>query len=143
MTTELYKIMKAEQQAAGEKSDCTVKALAIAAGVNYNTAKAALKRNGREDGRGTKKSVVMAAAKELGKTLVSVNPKTFINKYPGIHKNLANVTTHHPERFHGVWEDGRAYIAFTKDHALAIVNGVTHDWTAKRSLRVKSLYRVN
>lgn len=143
MTTELYTIMKAEQQAAGETRDCTVKALAIAASVNYQTAKAALKRNGRKDGKGTSKIVVLAAAKELGRSLTVVKQESFINKYPGVHKGLHNITTHHPARFHSVWEDGRTYIAFTKDHALAIVNGVTHDWSAKRSLQIKSLYRVN
>lgn len=143
MTTELYNLMKAEQQAVGEKRDCTVKALAIVAGTNYSVAKSALKKNGRKDGKGTSKGVVLSTAKELGKSLVSVKPEAFISKYPGVHKGLKHATTHHPERFHSVWEDGKTYLAFTDDHALAIVNGVVHDWSAKRSLRIKSLYRVN
>ena len=65
-----------------------------------------------------------------------------IARYPGAHKALRNVTTHHPERFSDVWRDGKTYLMYTRGHVLAIVNGVNHDWTRGRAKRCKALYEV-
>jgi hypothetical protein len=95
-----------------ERSDCVVKAYAMAAGVSYEEA---LRRVDRE---------------------------TFIQKYPGVHKALQNVTTHHPARFPAAWADGRRYLLVTNHHMAYVEHGVAHDWSAGRAFRVRQIFEI-
>ena len=66
----------------------------------------------------------------------------FISQYPSAHQILKTVTTHHPKRFNKVWKDGKRYLMLTTNHALAIVDGVTHDWSASKPLRAVGLFEI-
>lgn len=140
--TDEYVALHNEAKAENEANDCAVKAITLTCGVTYKVAREALKAQGRRDGKATYKSQLAAAVKALGHNATSVSVDNFIKKYPGRHVNLKGVTTHHPDRFHEVWEDGNSYLFFTTGHVLAVVNGVNHDHTRGHAMRVKSILKI-
>ena len=137
--TEQFNALCNSTAAYGEKNDCSVKAVALVCGVSYDEAHAAMAAQGRKKGRGAQTSSIELAVIALGKKIEVVNPKHIIAQYPGVHKNLQNVTTHHPARFPDAWKNGGTYLAYIRGHVLAIVDGVVHDWTVGRSKRI---YRI-
>ena len=137
--TEQFNALCENTTARNEKNDCSVKAVALVCGVSYDVAHATMAELGRKAGRGASTSSIEQAVLKLGKTLEPVNPKNIIAQYPGVHKNLQNVTTHHPARFNEVWKNGGTYLAYIRGHVLAIVDGVVHDWTVGKAKRI---YRI-
>lgn len=132
----------AESRAFGENKDCSVKAVALAAGVTYAEAHAAMKAQGRKDRKGAYNDQINKAVESFGKKLVRINLRSKIDQYPGVHKNLRNVTTFHPARFPKAWEDNKTYIAYISGHVLTIINGKTVDWTASRAKQIYAMYEV-
>lgn len=132
--------LQKESYAAGDSRDCTVKALAIACGVPYALAHDVMQAAGRRFGHGA--DLTIAEFERLGKTLVPVNPRDIIATYPKPHQVLKSVTSYHPHRFRRSWKNGKTYVAFTRGHVLAIVDGVTHDWSHASALRVSRLFEV-
>lgn len=132
-----------DQSAAfGEKNDCTVRAISLAAGISYAEAHALLAAEGRKQGHGVHfKSMFIPMLARLGFHAQRVNLHEIIATYPGVHSGLKNVTTHHPARFAKVWPKG-TFIMFTARHVLAIKDGVNHDWTKGRAIRCESLWRI-
>jgi hypothetical protein len=139
--TEVFKSMCEDAYSLGENNDCTVKAIAITTGIEYKKVHAALKSVGRRNGKGATIWQMQQACKSLGYEMVSVPKKNFLEQYPKS-ANLKNITTHHPEKFHKVWKDGKKYIFSTAKHVAAVIDGVNHDWTVGRSLRVQVVYEV-
>lgn len=123
-----------------EDNDCTVKALAAACGISYDVAHEALARAGRKPRRGS--FLVARHFHMFGKNLLPVDPRNKINQYPKAHRKLKHVTSYHPRRFPKVWTDGKTYIARSRGHVFAIINGVTHDWSHGSALRVRQLFEV-
>lgn len=128
----------------GEKNDCTVKAFVLVSGASYSEAHQAMARQGRKFGQGMygAEGGMRAELKALGFEMTWVPSLAFIHKYPGVHKRLHSVTTHHPARFNKAWKDGRNYLIFTRGHVAAVVNGETHDWSNDRACRATSIYRI-
>lgn len=125
-----------------ENADCAVVAVAAATGVDYKTAHAALEARGRKPRKGTPMDITHAALRDLGFVAVRVDPRNFIDQYPGAHKNLRSVTTHHPARFGSVWTNGKTYLFRTRGHILTVRNGQNLDHTRGRACRVIVLYEV-
>ena len=143
MRTKLYNKMCAASDAAKERCDCAVITVAVAAGVSYDEARAMLVACGRESRRSCARFTIDRALNQLGVTLHRVPAATFISCYPKAHRQLQHVTTHHPARFNKVWRDGKIYIFDLKrSHILTVVDGVVHDWSTGRSLRVRSIDEV-
>ena len=69
MKTKKYKALDAISDSRGENNDCSVKALAMFANVRYMAAHAALKNEGRKDGRGVNVGMITAASAKLGKPM--------------------------------------------------------------------------
>jgi hypothetical protein len=133
----------AASNAMNETKDCSVKAVALACGVEYEVAHRELASNGRVNGRGAYTNQILKAIAGLGFKAEHQNHWNFIDKYPKGHRDvLRNVTTHHPARFNNVWADGNTYVMFTKGHVLTIINGVNHDWTNGRPVRATSIYKI-
>lgn len=133
----------ASSNAMGEKNDCSVKAVALACGVDYEVAHRAMAARGRENGRGAYTYDIRHAVASLGYDSQRVRIEDFISQYPKGHRDvLRNVTTHHPARFNKVWADGNTYMMFTQHHVLTIINGTNHDWTNGRALRAISVYKI-
>ena len=68
-----YEILRMTSDAYGEVNDCSVIALAIGCGVDYETAHQALEKLGRKDGRGVNLLTIEAAASALGYDLEAMN----------------------------------------------------------------------
>lgn len=136
----LFAAMHGESVAREERNDCTVKALAAACGISYDVAHEALARSGRKPRRGS--FLVARHFHMFGKNLLPVDPRNKINQYPKAHRKLKHVTSYHPRRFPNVWKDGKTYIARSHRHVFAIIDGVTHDWSHCRALRVVQLFEV-
>lgn len=125
-----------------ERRDCAVVAHAAAVGCSYAEAHARLKAAGRKDNQGTYQYTSHAAVKMAGKELVQIPQRQFIDRYPGVHKGLRNVTTHHMDRFPEVWADGRTYLVHVRGHILCVKNGKVLDWSRNKALRVVDIYEV-
>ena len=141
--TNEYESLRSTAKSMGENNDCSVKAVALVCGVPYEQAHAVLKELGRKPGKGATLPTIMRAVRALGKQTSIVGRREFISKYPAGHRDvLKNITTHHPARFHDVWKDGKTYLAFTRGHVLAIIDGVNHDHTVGSAKRIKTLHWV-
>jgi len=126
-----------------ETNDCTVIAAVKACGIDYATAHAALKAQGRIEGKGTSRRQLNTAIELLGFKVEPRAAEDFIRRYPGCHANvIRNVTTHHPHRFNRVWQDGKTYLIYTKDHVAAVINGVNTDWCRAKAHRVESIVEI-
>lgn len=139
--TDVFLSMCEDAKALGEDNDCTVKAIAITTGVPYKKVHAALKKAGRKDGKGATTFQMWSACEKLGFKMVAIPKVDFLKKYPKS-ANLKNITTNHPEKFNKVWKDGKNYIFSCSKHVAAVVDGVNHDWTVGRFMRVKTVYEV-
>ena len=142
--TESFNAIDQASKMMNETNDCSVKAAALAFGVQYRTAHDHFAANGRQPRRGTFRTAITLAklANAIGMKMTRVNPQDFIDQYPKAHRILRNVTTHHPKRFNKVWADGHTYIVFSRGHVGVVKNGVNHDWTVGRAMRVIDIWRV-
>lgn len=139
--SDLYSKLQEGSREFKERNDCAVVAVAAVLDIEYKQAHAILKQLGRKDGKGTYRAMTKEAIGWFA-TLVKVDVNSIINKYPGCHRNLKSITTHHMARFNDVWKDGKTYIAFTRHHVLAIKDGRNHDWTEGRSKQIRDIYEV-
>jgi hypothetical protein len=141
-TSPLYQSLRSESYRLGERNDCSVVAVAAVCGVSYADAHAALAKRGRKHKRGVYNSIIIDAVLGFSKTLERIDPKSIISSYPGIHKTLQNVTTHHPRRFPGSFNPSKCYLLFIKGHVLAVMGGEVNDWTINKAKRVIAIYEV-
>jgi hypothetical protein len=99
----------------GDKNFCTVVALAAICRIPVAEAKAAMAAQGRKDGQGASDLAMIKAAKALGFEMKQVPFAEYwdiIKSYPGAHKNLKTITTHHPVRFAKAWAGRPDYLMF-------------------------------
>lgn len=140
--SDVYKSINSVSKELGEKQDCTVIALTIASGLTYEVVHAMLKNAGRKERGGFRLRYKLDnILPQIGIKATKVDQRTIIDQYPGCHKNLKSITSHHPDRFNAVWPEG-TYLMFTDGHVLAIKDGVNHDWSKGRALRCEALYKI-
>jgi hypothetical protein len=128
-----YSAIQAPQ---GERADCSVRALAIAAGMSYADAYQAFKEAGREDGKRTSWAVSCRLYERLG----FCRHETRTCRYDGrriaaSYMTVAQLIRGHPK--------GR-FILNRRGHAFALIDGVVHDWasgTGPRS-RVRAAWKI-
>lgn len=125
-----------------ENNDCAVVAAAAATGAPYARVHQLMEANGRRPRRGTAMKITRTTLRALGFNLIPVARAEFIDRYPGGHKNATCVTTHHPDRFPKIWQDGNTYLFRTKAHILCVKNGRNLDWTRGKAKRVLEIYQV-
>ena len=141
--TAAFSELQAAASSVNENNDCAVKAVAIACNADYHTVRDMMARMGRKTGKGTPWEVIYSTIDQLGYKRVRVSEHDLISQYPKGHRDvLKSVTTHHPDRFHDVWANGKTYLMTTSRHILAIVNGVNHDWTRGSARRCLALWEV-
>lgn len=131
--------------ALGESRDCTVVAISIVTGKTYEEAHAAMKAAGRKDGGSGYYHQEVAALKALGFQLKRVEVKDIIATYPAPHcRALKNVTTYHAHRFPEAWAPYREkrLLLWVSGHVAAMKDGVVHDWSSNRALRVYKIAEV-
>lgn len=109
----------------GESSDCAVRALAVAAVMDYDDAHEMLAYYGRSNRKGTKHYVLFAAYQAAGFRNIEVFGTTkparfYARKYGDIVQNVNEGIT--LNNFCKKYNKGR-YIVVYAGHALAVVNG--------------------
>lgn len=107
-----------------ERNDCSVRAAAVAGNLPYSDVLAAFAKHGRRPRRGTKLYVSIAAMRDLFNAgRVPIAPITlaeFVRRFP----------------------KGR-YVVHVRSHALAVVDGVIHDWNPAPRRRVRCYWKVD
>lgn len=141
-TTRLYDQLNLMSWRLGERNDCAVRAISIACKVPYTKVHEMLAARGRKTGKGTFRYDTMAVINQLGYHAKYIYADDMLATYPNGGKGYKNITSHHPERLPGVWKNGKTYLFFTKGHALAVVDGLNHDWSKGKSLRVTSIVEI-
>lgn len=137
-----YAAMRDDRRALNETNDCAVVALALVADVTYPVAHETLRQVGRKPRRGTYVVHTLEALKRLGKNYRMIMSRDLINTYPGVHKNLRHVTSHHPRRFPKTFSDNKTYLFVTSRHILAVKGNTVHDWSINKSLQVQTIYEI-
>ena len=142
--TSLFSALQSQAIQNNETNDCAVKAIAIATNTDYATVLAMMNKAGRRRGKGTPWWVIWETLDHLGFQANKVYVRSeFIDHYPKGHQILKSVTTHHPDRFNKVWANGKTYLMCTRNHILAVVNGVNHDWTRGSARPAWAVYEVS
>jgi hypothetical protein len=108
----------------GDGNDCTVRALAVVLALPYSECHVLYAANGRKAGRNVPVAVCVSLLPALGlrrldSTVRGMTLARFVAEYPR----------------------GR-YVVHKAGHALAVVDGVVHDWKAQPRARVKRAWQV-
>jgi hypothetical protein len=107
-----------------EKSDCVVRATAVAADLEYADVHHVFARHGRRSRRGTNLGVIQ---------------KSFAELFPGSEQRRVNLTLAQFIRLH---PKGR-FVVMTRLHAWAVVDSVVHDWELHPRYRVILFWEVS
>jgi hypothetical protein len=146
-TSPKFNNITADSRAEFEWNDCGVKAVALLCDVPYTVARAKLKELGRTDRKGTPYQAIYAAIDFFGYEIrkwTIAEHRAVIDSYPGHHKMLHQITTHHPRRFKAVWAahaDKRLLLCVRK-HVAAYVGGEVVDWSVNSSKRIWQIVEV-
>ncbi len=111
--------------AAGERKDCAVRSFSVAACVSYEFASKLFEKHGRKHNKGTSFTVSDSVIKEEFPNHVFVGAEgltlpNFAKRYNKGH-----------------------YIVHVRKHALAIVDGVIHDWRPRPKTKVWCAWRLD
>ena len=126
----IYKTVNESSERINEANDCAVIAMSITTGKSYTECHEAFKKAGRQDRRGVSLGMIENVIKQFGiMSPMMVCQSEFRKRIP---------VTQAPRYF----RDGK-YIAITRSHALAVVDGVVHDWTNGRRHQIKYFYKID
>lgn len=129
---------------AGEKNDCTVRALANVTGLSYDECHARMKEAGRKDCTGADAEyyfdVYMQSGAKQGYVVGKTNKALWIRRIFPDYKHIKGMTV---RTLVEELQDKRGrYIAVTEGHALAIVDGFIIDkFNNPANKRVVALFR--
>lgn len=143
-----YRAARVASYSMNERNDCAVVAIVLATGAPYEQVHSILKRNGRKDRHGTHLYQMQACLAELGfevRRWSAGERVAVIHQYPGQHKGLASITSHHPRRFAKVWARQHPNLLFFTSswrHVLAVRNGEVQDWTVNKAMRIEDIWEI-
>ena len=123
--SEIYQGLRNEARQIGENNDCGVKALAVVTGLPYAVCHAALEKQGRVKGKGTYNFQIAKASQELGFKLIKIDCP---------YRGLRSLGRNLPQK-------GNFFIWVTRHYA-GVRDGVIHDWSDGKCLRVIAVYQV-
>lgn len=124
-----------------ERNDCSVKAVALFCDVSYEAAHAELKRLGRKDRCGCQEIIIRKAVENLQGKVFLVDHHKWVKQYPSPHHNLKSMTTYHPVRFAQVFSKIKGkFLIFVNGHVCVMIDGVIHDWSNDKAMRVQSVW---
>ena len=139
--SKLFKKMSKASNKWGESNDCTVKAVAIATGVNYETAHGKCALRGRSYRKGLCESRMLRAVKDLDFVTEPVKNNHKMSPTLWRQKYSSSMTIGAMQRA-GVIPKRGVYLVFTRSHVLCGRAGQIHDWTSGRRHRITSVYHV-
>lgn len=130
-----------------EANNCTQIAVSVATGLPLEEVTALFAAKGRERGARAPRVMTEEVLTELGfkiRKLSFIERRAIIEAYPGVHKGLQSITTHHPERFAKVWGalDFSTAFLFSNGHVSCLKDGAVHDWAKGRALRVIDVWAI-
>tara|TARA_R100000329_G_C7608605_1_gene215907 strand:+ start:76 stop:579 length:504 start_codon:yes stop_codon:yes gene_type:complete len=154
--SKLYRKMQNRSQKWRETNDCTVKALAIAAGKTYEQAHGALALRGRNYRKGTAMFNVFNALRDFGFTEKEVYRHSAIEKAENPYYWDCEKTQEIAKKMRRTrWAKGRTmksiephlpkrgvYIIQTSSHVLCVRAGQIHDWTSQRRHRITHVHHI-
>ena len=152
----------------GEYRDCTVRACAIATGIDYKTMHQYLKEEcGRKNGHGLRRAQYHEALVKLGFTLTELegpeyrydhhyvegswryNPKTGSEYWVEGHHRTSRKKVGKGKDYNGATVRslakeliGGTYLVSTDAHVLCIKDGEVHDSTKGRMVRIEAVHKV-
>ena len=146
-----------ESDAMDEDQDCTVKAIAIAAGVSYKEAHASCKAEGRINGGGLRYHQILRALERHAKVAIQMNRSE--HRIGGTGSTTDYIKTRNDEslmtikrlakkvgakrltfnKLPEVVSKDKKYIVMNAGHAAAVVDGEIQDWSAGSKMLVTEL----
>jgi hypothetical protein len=114
----------------GESNDCGVISISIASGRPYQEIHKLFVKHGRSKGKGVSLNMIKRVLDDLGyKSDWDVCQAVFGKRVPVTHAR-------------GYFREGN-YIAITRTHALAVVNGNVVDWMEGRRHQIKFFFKLD
>lgn len=111
-------------QERGEKKDCSVRAFSVAACVSYSTAQEIFAKHGRKPNKGTLEYITeRVIAEQFPDATLIENPRLTLPKF---------VKAHNKGHF----------IVHVNRHALAITDGIIHDWRPRPKTKVQRAWKL-
>ena len=124
-----------------ETNDCAVVALSEALEIPYETVHQVLKKNGRQNRTGTTIQNILTSVRELGYNVINQNEH--ILRLYSLYNIKSKPRTTDFLRYQDVWRQVSGnYLALTRNHIFAIIDGKNDDWTNHISCRIESIYKV-
>lgn len=143
---EIYDEVFEQGEKLGDKKNCGPIAIAIVTGRPYKEVFEKLKEHGRKKHRGCSDEVIEKTLNDFGFEFKSFScmrmHREIISKYPGVHKKLINVTTHHPRRFPLPFKNMGVSLWFSREHVSAFMDGKIHDHAVNNSRRVNYIWLI-
>ena len=125
----------------GDKNFCVPLAFCVLTGLPPSDVEQAFFDEGRKHRKGVNMFTLRKVAARFGYEFVEVNHREIIDRYPGVHKGLQKVTSHHPRRFPSAFK-GESLWCWGTDHSFAIKDGELVDWSVNRAIRAYYIYRI-
>jgi len=113
-----------------EANDCSVLALAMSCLTTYHSAHTALKIAGRRDRHGVFPEHIRHATRTLGHTFG-----------PMLRPKQSNGSKYTPKTLAKAYPKGR-YLAFSRDHVFALIDGKVQDWHEGRRYHIINVYQL-
>jgi hypothetical protein len=131
-----------------ENNDCSVQCVAHLCDIPYAVAHAAFAKYGRKPRDGVYDKVIRSVILSLGFRIREWSASEriqMIYSYPGVHRGLSTITTHHPRRFAKAWSKvaHKRLALFTRGHVAAFKDGEVTDWTINKSYAVLEIWEVS
>ena len=136
--TNLIAMTLAESKKRNETRDCFVIAISMVCGVEYGKVHSILKHLGRRPRCGTYTFHGIKAINILGKRVRSefIRYEHVKKVTKGKTKNILSRHFNEENAEYFVKTFGPRFIAMTTRHAIPVINGIAHDWSHDKSLRI-------
>ena len=139
--SKLFKKMEKASDKWGESNDCSVKAVALCAAVNYETAHGKCALRGRSYRKGLKLHPIRMAINDLGFVTKKVDDNHKMSSVGWRKKYGSSMTIGAMQRA-GIIPKRGVYLVSTTSHVLCVRAGQIHDWTSGRRHRILGVYHV-
>lgn len=145
--TEVYAAAAKELAGANDANACAPLAVSILTRRPLAEILALFEQAGRVKNKATPRAITREVIEGLGwgiRELTAGDRREIIDSYPGVHKNLKNITTHQPARFKKQWDalNLGPCLLFSIGHVSAFENGEVHDWAKGSALRVIGIWEL-
>ena len=128
-----------------ESNDCSVIAIAVATGLDYDTCHAALAKQGRRRGQGAYTIQMIKAVNDLGFEMTwDYNIEDNARKELSEKYNVNNkwFSPHVVKKYELESLKVGGQIWMTRGHAIGVMDGIVNDWTEEKLRKVNAIFRV-